>query len=96
MNIDESDESDEELERRKRRPATSKEQWEKWHQTTAEIYKLIQQQLNMRKNLRYGEFITEICLTTGKLYNNTNSAYFMDLWDKLTGEDKDSYESQVS
>ncbi len=96
MNIDESDESDEDFERRNRRPMTSKQQWEKWHQTTVEIYQVIQQQLNMRKNLRYGEFITEICLTTGMVYNNAESAYFVDLWNQLTDEDKDSYEREVS
>jgi hypothetical protein len=50
----------------------------------------------MRKNLRYGEFITEICLTTGMVYNNAESAYFVDLWNQLTDEDKDSYEREVS
>ena len=96
MNTLESDESDEDFVRPNRRPATSKAQWEMWHKTTEQIYQLIQQQLNMHKNLRYGDFITEICLTTGMVYTNTESACFMDLWNKLTDGDKDSYELQVS
>jgi hypothetical protein len=86
VNIDECDESDEDFQRSHKRPATSMQQWENWHHTTVEIYKLIQQQLNMRKNLRYGEFITEICLTTGMLYNNAKSGYFMDLWNQVTDD----------
>jgi hypothetical protein len=96
VNFDTSDESDEDFQRRKKRPATITQQWENWGRTKGEIYKLIQQQINIRKNLRYGEFISEICLTTGILYTNADSAYFMDLWDKLTDDDKDSYERQVS
>ena len=96
MNFDTSDESDEDFQRRNKRPATLNQQWENWDRTTGEIYKLIQQQINMRKNLRYGEFISEICLTTEILYTNTDSAYFMHLWNQLTDDDKSSYERQVS
>jgi hypothetical protein len=94
VNTLESDESDEDFVRPNRRPATSKAQWEMWHKTTEQIYQLIQQQLNMHKNLRYGEFITEICLTTGMSTPILNLP--MDLWNKLTDGDKDSYELQVS
>ena len=52
VNTLESDESDEDFVRPNRRPATSKAQWEMWHKTTEQIYQLIQQQLNMPKNLR--------------------------------------------
>ena len=96
VNFDESNESNEDFQRRHKRPATLKQQWENWDRTTGEMYKLIQQQINIRKNLRYGEFITEICLTTGMLYTNAESGYFMELWKQLTDDDKASYERQVS
>ena len=90
-----SEESEGDFHRPNKRPAPkSKAQWEPWHITTEKIYELIQQQHEIHHNLRYGEFITEMCLTSGNVYSNTDTAYFMDLWNQLSEQDKDSYYRQ--
>ena len=76
----------------------AKTQWERWEQSTTQckIYRLCQQQRNLRLNLRFGEFITSVCKKLKMLYNTIYHPHFLTLWMELTETEKNSYHRQVS
>jgi hypothetical protein len=59
------------------------------------MYKLILRQRNQRLNLRFGEFVEEVCKYTCNSYNRAQHPNFLAKWNQLSDETKDSYYYQV-
>jgi hypothetical protein len=72
-----------------------KTQWEQWEQSTTQ-YKLCQQRRNHRLNLRFGQFVTNICQKLKLAYNTIYHPHFMTLWMELTELEKNSYHWEVT
>ncbi len=81
-----------------RSSSTINEQWEEWENSRKKIYDLIQQRHNLSrlKSLDpFREFVNGICLKLRITYTTALHQHFVDLWNRLSESEKNSYYWQV-
>ena len=70
--------------------------WREWEHKCDEIFRLLQVRRNLRLNLWFDEFISEISKATKVLYNKSNHQCYLNNRIQLLDSEKDSFYLQVA